>query len=314
MGNRPKKTGDEQPDDLSYEDFDDTAWGDDDELDVIDLDALDDEIADEITTEITAKDETAPDQPEPVAEEKPELTDQAAPSPAAESAAEDEPAPAATVPAEITPVEVAPVPEPEAEPEAEAEQEPEPAAEPAPPDAAPEFVIPPDVYCALLPLPPELAAQALELRETGEIRDMPPPGILLTAPFRTTDRAAVEAALEKWTRAHLPFQFEVTGVLAKVVGTQQYIAAWALEPAEELVEAQHALRLALAELILPLPGATLTFDASVLIGEHITPQRFPHVIGQMQRHFEPFVWRANELQFVRQGDPPDQWDMVRAFD
>jgi hypothetical protein len=298
MGNRPKRPDDEQPDELSdelsYEDFEDVTWGDADDLDAIDLDALADEI--------TAEDEATRDQPDQAAVEKP--------SPTPESVAEDAPPPAPAVPAEATPVEATPAPAPEAA----AEQAPAPVAEAAPPETPPEFVIPPEVYCVLLPLSPELEAQALELRETGEIKDMPPPGILLTAQFRTTDRAAVETALEKWTRAHLPFQFEITSVRAQVVEAQQYIAAWALEPEEELVEAQHALRVALAELILPLPGASVTFDASVLIGAHITAQRFPHVIGQMQRHFEPFVWRTNELQLVRQGDPPDQWDMVRTFD
>ena len=37
----------------------------------------------------------------------------------------------------------------------------------------------------LLPLPSELHAQVIELRKTGEITTMPPPGVVLTALFLT---------------------------------------------------------------------------------------------------------------------------------
>ena len=101
--------------------------------------------------------------------------------------------------------------------------------------------------------------------------------------------------------------------MAKVIGAQQYIAAWILEPEEELVEAQQALSRALAELIFPI-RCRRDLHALVPIGEHIAAPRYPHVIRQMQRRFEPFVWRANDLQFVRQGDPPEQWETVKTFD
>lgn len=181
-------------------------------------------------------------------------------------------------------------------------------------EAPPEPVIAPDVYCALLPLPQEVSAQVIELRKTGEISGMPPPGIVLTVLFRAADLAAVEAALEKWARAHLPFQFETTSVLARVIGAQQYVAAWTLEPEEELVEAQHALRRALAELILPQPGAVFAFEAYVPVGDHVAAQRYPHVIGHMQRDFEPVVWQSTDLQLVRQGEKPGEWDVVKTFD
>jgi hypothetical protein len=374
----PKKPDD---DELSYEDFDDTAWVDD-ELEVIDLDALDADIpgeeddsapapaapdqaaeslldaidrldddlapaadVEETTPELVQEEDAlpveeapAPSEPEPVdASPTPSETPAeaiaapdlgAAVEPAAELAPESplEPAPEIIATAEPGTEPVAP-PEPIAEPEAAVEQTAEPEAPPEPvtgpeataeqtgePEAPPEPVIPPEVYCALLPLPPELASQVIELRKTGEITTMPPPGIVLTAQFRTTDLPAVEAALAKWARAQLPFQFEIVGVSAKVTGAQQYTAAWTLEPEEEIVEAQHALKRALAEVILPLPGATMTFSAHVPIGEQIAAARYPLVVGQMQRDFEPFVWRTNDLQLVRQGEPPGEWKMIQSFD
>ncbi len=364
----PKKPDDYE---LSYEDFDDSAWADDAaEREVIDLDALDADIPGEVVGNPPAP--PAPDQAaasllETIDKLDTELAPavdaaELPPAPPAQEAetrpVEESPAPseakprkgpsarraasitrtAATAPVETPPetvaapgVEAPPEPaiEAAAEPatgpapaaeitiEASAETAVEPAAEPAAavgPEVPPEPVIPPEVYCALLPLPPELASQVLEVRKTGEIATMPPPGIVLAAHFRTTDRPAVEAALAKWARAHLPFQFETVGVLAKVTGAQQYIAAWTLEPEEEITEAQQALTRTLGDLILPLPDAVTTFAAYVPIGEQIAAGRYPQVIGQMQRDFEPFVWRANDLQLVRQGEKPGEWEMVKSFD
>ena len=359
----PKKSDD---DELSYEDFDDTAWVDD-ELDVIDLDALDADIPGEeddtpsapaapdqaaaslLETIDTLDDALAPavdveETPSELPPEAESLPVEEPPAPSEPEMSEPEsleapPTPSETPPevvaapdldvtaepaAELAPestIEPAPDTASAAELAVEPEAPPEPASEPdttagqsGESEAPPEPVIPPEIYCVLLPLPPELASQVIELRKTGEITTMPPPGIILTAQFRTTDRAAVEVVLAKWARAHLPFQFEIVGVSAKVTGVQQYVAAWTLEPEEEIVEAQHALKRALAELILPLPGATMTFSAHVPVGEQIAAARYPLVIGQMQRDFEPFVWRANDLQLVRQSEPPGEWDMIQSFD
>lgn len=348
MPDKPRRKPEPPDDDLSYEDLDDD-WADDAELDPLDLDALDDEI--ETETEPQPKPAPPVDTPPPVFKaspvkappaarrtasvtrsipQPPEKTPQPESSPAPEEAPPPEPPP---VIAETAPVQVEPPPveektaEPtESTPEAPAEVTPVmaetaadsvPAPEPTGAEesaAPPEPIIPPDVYRALIPLPPELTAQVLKLRKIGDITDTPPPGLALTVAFRAADIAAVEAALAKWARAQLPFQFETTSVLARVVGAQQYVAAWALEPEEELVEAQHALRVALAELILPMPGETVAFEPYAPIGEQIAPRRFPHVIAQMQRDFEPFVWQATDIQLIRQGVKPGAWDIVKSFD
>ena len=362
----PEKSDD---DELSYEDFDDAAWVDD-ELEAIDLDALDADILGEEGD--TAPDQAAPDQaaaslletidtldddlvpavedeqtppepaqavealpveksPTPSEPEPPEVSPAQAETPPETAAAPDQAMPDQAAPSQPETIgtlddELAPARDAEeTPPESAAELAPEPAIEPAPeivpvaeptvqPEPPPEPVVPPEVYCVLLPLPPDLASQVIELRKTGEVTTMPPPGIVLTAQFRTVDLPGVEAALAKWARAHLPFQFETVGVSAKVIGAQQYVAAWTLEPEEEIVEAQHALRQALADVILPQPGATMAFSAYVPIGEQIAAPRYPQVIGQMQREFEPFVWRANDLQLVCQGEQPDQWATVKSFD
>lgn len=189
-----------------------------------------------------------------------------------------------------------------------------PTGEPAPPP------VPPEVYRVMLAVPPELGARVLELREAGEIGNMPPPGIALLPAFRTIDLPGVEAVLDDWTRVHLPLQLEITAVLAEVVGAQQYIAAWALQPEEDIQEAQYALLRALVPLILPLSdpsGAPVSaYPVRVTIGDGITARRYPHVIAQMQQDFEPFVWHAQSLLLARHLPEagPNNWEIARTFD
>lgn len=177
--------------------------------------------------------------------------------------------------------------------------------------------LPPDwVYHVLIALPDDLSVQVLELRSTGDIIDMPPPGIALAGSFRTDDITAVERELARWTRNHLPLQIEIMGVLAEVVGEQQYVAAWLLQPEDDLRDAQHDLRHALAPLIQPLPETRLAFRVDLVISDHVPARRYPHLIGRMQTDFEPFVWHANDLLLVRKDAGADEgtWEIARRYD
>lgn len=176
---------------------------------------------------------------------------------------------------------------------------------------------PPDwVYHVLVALPEELSVRVLELRTAGGIDDMPPPGIALAGSFRTEDLDGVQEELERWTRNHLPMQVEITGVLAEVVGQQQYVAAWLLQPEEELHDGQHTLRRALAPLIQPLPDTRMAFHVHLTISDHVPPRRYPLLIGRMQRDFEPYVWHATDLILVRKDADADAgaWEIAHRYD
>jgi hypothetical protein len=155
----------------------------------------------------------------------------------------------------------------------------------------------------------------LELRKTGEITEMPPPGIELAAAFHAADLGLVQEALAVWARNHLPLQLEITAVLAEVIGSRQYVAAWMLQPEEELHDAQRDLMRALEPIVEPLPDAPAAFHVQVTIGDHVLPKPFPHLIGQMQRDFEPFVWDAETLSLIRQtpGLETINWEPVESF-
>jgi hypothetical protein len=250
----------------------------------------------------------------PDAEPSSEAEADAVPETAPEAEAKAEDAAADTTAEKIDDT---PADEPDDIAEAEAGAE---TAEVSEPEVPLELVIQPDVYCAVLALPPEIGAGVLELRTTGEVEDMPPPGVILTPHFRAPDIEAVKTVLADWVRIHLPIQLEIIGIKATVVDAQQYVAAWLLEPQEELQESLHTLKRALAELTLPLGGTTTTIGPHVIIGEHVPAHRYVHLIGRMQRDFEPQVWQSAEVQLVRRepDDQPDSdlgtWHVDQVFD
>jgi len=341
--NHPPDPNPDDPGDLSYEDFEDVTWKDSGDLEPIDLDALDDEIEpvveDEATEELLEVIDTLDDEIPPVGKEAPAGTKPASLPKQAEPPSRARPEASAGTPDRKIREEAGPVVEPAAIQEATVEvvtpaQEVEATQAPAGEKATAEVAAPaagektgeaaaetppappPPTYQVLLALPPDLGAQVLELRTTGEIVDAPPPGIALTAGFKATDLSAVEAALTEWVRVHLPLQLETTGILAEVAGAQQYIAAWTLEPEDELREAQLELMRSLAPLITLLPDTPAAFRVRVTISDHVPARRFPHVIAQMQRDFETYVWHATELMLVQHSPDaaPGDWEIARTFD
>lgn len=167
-------------------------------------------------------------------------------------------------------------------------------------------------YQLLIGLPPELGALVLELRATGDIEDMPPPGLCLTPRFHTPDPDALDAALERWTQQHLPLALEITGVQAEVVGAQQYVAAWHVQPQDLLRQAVMTLKKALGGLVQPLPGELTAIRLRITIGDHVAARRYPYVIAQMQRDFEPTPWHAQTL-VLASWSAPAEWDIVATY-
>ncbi|GAB4419795.1 MAG: hypothetical protein Kow00106_16140 [Anaerolineae bacterium] len=167
-------------------------------------------------------------------------------------------------------------------------------------------------YQVLIGLPPELGAQVLELRATGHVEDMPPPGLCLTPRFQTPDLDALDAALERWAQQHLPLSLEISGVQAEVVGAQQYVAAWYVQPQDRLRQVLATLKHALGGLVRPLPGEPTAVRLRITIGDHIAARRYPYVIAQMQRDFEPTFWHAQTL-VLASCPAPTEWDIVATY-
>lgn len=237
-----------------------------------------------------------------------ELTPEAVPDPPAPVEAAETSAPPAEAPA----VEASAPPA-----ESAAAAAPSPAAESAPAEEVPASegeapALPPTIYQVYLALPPELVAQLRELRKNGQISAMPPPGVLLVEGFRAAEVEPVKQALEKWARAHLPMQLETTAVVAEVLGEAQFVAAWALRPEKELSKAQAALRAALEPLTVPLPDMTPVRQVRVTVGDRVAPKRFPQVIAQMQRQFEPVVWHGAALVLAQREPDAGQETWVTA--
>lgn len=326
----PKKSPPDPDDDLSYEDLDELespAFEADVELEPIDLDALDDMIEEEEAVE--AKDTAV--KPEPVAEAgpAPKKPPKAARKPPHVAPPKKAESPAPVAGKEPPAVEESPLPEPApaaetqvAAPEAEtpaAEKIPPPAkkgktAPPTAPAAEPEPPPPPVItYRVLLALSPDLEKQVLALRTLGEAGHEPPPGIDLIAAFRAESVTALEEALGAWARNHLPLQLEITGIEAEVRDAQQYIAAWTLQPGEDLDEAQRDLARALEPVITPLPDMPPVRGLRLTVADHLPPRPYPHVVVQMQRDFEPFIWHAESVILAGQEEGALGWETARSF-
>jgi len=281
-------------DELSYEPLDEEPVGGDEELTPLDLDALDDEI------EPVKRDEETEEMLDTIADLGGDLKPADEVESEAETLLEKSPETESTPAAELA------APEMSVKAESAAELS---TAETAAEEKSPLVEA---VYRVVIPLTPELEKQVRELRKAGKITEMPPPGIDVVAPFQAEDRAAVEAVLKSWARNHLPLQLEITGVKAQVIGAQQYAAAWTLDPAEELKEAQSDLNRVLAALITPLPDSPIEFPVCVTIGDHVAPRPYPALIGQMQRRFDTVVWDAETVSLIRQ-TPGSTWETVASF-
>jgi hypothetical protein len=298
---------DELPEDISYEDFDDVIYTDDEEFTPIDLDALDDALPaetgpaapevplDQATSDLLdTLDDALPPIRRPAVVPPPRAAVSVVPS-----APQQPPSPAARPPVIVRRAEqTAPaVPARQAQPPAALEEAPKPVTL---------------GYQVLIGLPPELGALVLELRATGHIEDMPPPGLCLTPRFHTPDPEALDAALERWAQQHLPLSLEISGVQAEVVGAQQYVAAWYVQPQDRLRQVLATLKKALGGLVRPLPGEPTAVRLRITIGDHIAARRYPYVIAQMQRDFEPTFWHAQTL-VLASWSAPAEWDIVATY-
>jgi hypothetical protein len=349
MGSRngPPRSHDDEPGEIEYGDFPDASddlWIDDDE-DVIELEDLDDDAGvlgleapavEPEAVEVAAADEpAAPDADDALREELfaaiADLADEA----------DETPEPATPAPEPVR-AETPPEPQPLIQPEAAAPPvvpappvvEVRPTPPSAPPAPAPVVhvevpaapgreeeasdegapVLPDWIYRIVLTLPLDLVEQIEELREDAGIEGAPPPGIDLAPVFRTDDPVEVEGALDDWAQEHLPFDLEVAGVLASVIGTQQYVAGLAVEPEDALDEPYDDLMFNLDGLIVPAEDDDVQL-AQIVVGSAVPALTYPRLVARMQREIDLIGWRAESVMLIRREAGADlaDWQVVALF-
>ncbi len=346
---RPPRSHDDEPGEIEYGDFPDTGgepWVDDDEsvidldatdLDVTALDAGDDETLDLAAPEKTITGVEASDDPlrealfaaiadlddevdeeqlaqAPLASAAPEslTTVEQAPLPALEPEAAMPLVHAPPVVEETeTPSAVAPVPVETAGP-AVAPTVPAEATVSTPGEGTP--VLPDWIYRIVLTLPLEMVEQIEELRAEAGIEGAPPPGIDLAPVFRTQEPGEVEAALDDWAQLHLPFELEIAGVVASVIGSQQYVAALSVEPDGELDEPYDDLMFDLDGLVTPLDDDNVQL-AQIVVGSAVAAHAYPRLVARMQREIDLMAWRAESVMLIRREADAEmaEWQVVALF-
>ena len=142
----------------------------------------------------------------------------------------------------------------------------------------------------------------------------PPPGIDVAPGFRTQEPGEVEAALDDWAQLHLPFELEIAGVVASVIGSQQYVAALSVEPDGELDEPYDDLMFDLDGLVTPLDDDNVQL-AQIVVGSAVAAHAYPRLVARMQREIDLMAWRAESVMLIRREADAEmaEWQVVALF-
>jgi hypothetical protein len=172
-------------------------------------------------------------------------------------------------------------------------------------------------------LPPELEEVIRTALEAFELGPAERGLFQWQAPFRSEQPHAVAGALDEWARNNLPIATQAAQVHSEVIGAQTYVAGWKLTNAEAIHKAQNALTVELAPFIEPEPDAPASFRAVIPLKASLPPNRLPHIVGYLQKHFKPHDWLIEAVELLRapipaegetaQPEVVEQWEVAGAF-
>lgn len=176
----------------------------------------------------------------------------------------------------------------------------------------PENPVPLFYYRVSVPIVDELARQINVARGTIGMDGALIGSFAWQADFKTQQIEAVQTLLREWVTQHLPIAVRVERVEALVEGTQRYLAAFSLEPAERIQNAQAALQNALQAVITPLPFADqLPFVPRLPIADHVNAAHFPRLIHMLQMNFDPTEWQIQAVELLY--TPDTRWEVLDTF-
>lgn len=165
-------------------------------------------------------------------------------------------------------------------------------------------------------LPPALQNAIHDTLNAAELGDSLDSGVFQwQAPYLTENPQEVAAVLDAWVQQHLPIKTATKRVHSEVVGAQSYIAGWELTNAKLIYQAHTALTTQLAALINPDTNASAIFRAIVPVLPEVPAERFPQVVGFLQRNFEAQAVTIAALEILRKpvDDETSTWQVMGVF-
>lgn len=167
-------------------------------------------------------------------------------------------------------------------------------------------------YRIALVLSPEVETQVKALRQAVNLPDAEIGILTLLPDFRTDNLDDVQEILEEWVQDHLPLETTLESIEARTIGSQRYLAAWQLAPAEPMLQAQEALSDNLSQYITP-EETGLPFQSRLIIADHTPPKIFPLLVREMQTQFERLTWQMDTLELLRAPEADARWEVLEKF-
>jgi hypothetical protein len=167
-------------------------------------------------------------------------------------------------------------------------------------------------YRIALVLSPEVETQVKALRQAVNLPDAEIGILTLLPDFRTDHLDDVQEILEEWVQDHLPLETTLESIEARTIGSQRYLAAWQLSPAEPILQAQEALSDNLSQYI-TLEETGLPFQSRLIIADHTPPKIFPRLVREMQTQFERLTWQMDTLELLRAPEADARWEVLEKF-
>lgn len=176
-------------------------------------------------------------------------------------------------------------------------------------------------YRITVSLPPLLQAAIEEaLGEVGLIDEKPVGAFQWQAAFQCDQPQAIAASLDAWVQDNLPIPTKTERVHSAVIGTQTYIGGWKLSNSDAIYKAQEKLTSQLADIITPEADDDSTFRAILPVHNDVPANRFPQLIGHLQRRFKSETWKIEAVELLRlpldkKGNPEVDatWNVMGTF-
>jgi hypothetical protein len=176
-------------------------------------------------------------------------------------------------------------------------------------------------YRIAVSLPPLLQAAIEEaLDEVGLIDEKQVGAFQWQAAFQCNQPQTIAASLDEWVQDNLPIPTKTERVHSAVIGTQTYIGGWTLSNSEAIYKAQEKLTTQLADIITPEADDDSTFRAILPVHNDVPANRFPQLIGHLQRRFKAEAWKIEAVELLRlpldkKGNPEADatWNVMGTF-